>query len=71
MFLTQTLEIKNHKIHLDLKLPNSFKSKRVKITIVPEEDELIDENLIKNLRGKLNLSDDQYNDIQIFLNEDR
>jgi hypothetical protein len=68
--LTKTIEIKNHKIHLDMILPDSFTSKRVKITIEPEYD-LVEANPIKNLRGKLNYSEKQYDEIQQFLNEDR
>jgi hypothetical protein len=71
MYLTKTIAVKNHSIHLDLKLPNSFKSKRVKITIVPEDESANEQNSIKNLRGKLKLSDTQYADIQNFLKEDR
>ncbi len=67
--LTQTLEIKNHKIHLDITLPDYFTSKRVKITIEPEEEILI--NPIINLRGKLNYSEKHYKEIQEFLKEDR
>ncbi len=47
-----------------------FTAKKVKVTITAEEDKVV-ENPIKKLRGKLKLSDKQYNDIQDFLNEDR
>jgi DNA-binding transcriptional regulator YiaG len=74
MSLTETIEIIDHKIHLDMTLPASFNTKRVTVTISPEIDhknEIIDPDRIKKLRGKLNLTDEQYQKIQEFLNEDR
>jgi hypothetical protein len=68
--LTKTVVIKNHILHLDMVLPKDFTANKVKITITAEDDFVV-ENPIKNLRGKLNFSDKQYNDIQDFLNEDR
>lgn len=68
--LTKTVVIKNHILHLDVVLPKDFTANKVKVTITAEEDSIVD-NPIKNLRGKLNFSDKQYNDIQDFLNEDR
>ena len=68
--LIKTVVIKNHILHLDMVLPKDFTAKKVKVTITAEEDKVV-ENPIKKLRGKLNLSDKQYNDIQDFLNEDR
>jgi hypothetical protein len=68
--LIKTVVIKNHILHLDMVLPKDFTAKKVKVTITAEEDKVV-ENPIKKLRGKLNFSDKQYNDIQDFLNEDR
>jgi hypothetical protein len=68
--LIKTVVIKNHILHLDLVLPKDFTAKKVKVTITAEEDNVV-ENPIKKLRGKLNFSDKQYNDIQDFLKEDR
>ncbi len=68
--LIKTVVIKNHILHLDMVLPKDFTAKKVKVTITAEEDKVV-ENPIKKLRGKLKLSDKQYNDIQDFLNEDR
>ena len=68
--LTKTVVIKNHILHLDMVLPKNFTASKVKVTITAEDD-VVTENPIKNLRGKLNFSDKQYNDIQDFLNEDR
>jgi hypothetical protein len=74
MSLTETIEIIDHKIHLDMVLPESFNTKRVTVTICPEIEPIkedVDPDRIKKLRGKLNLSDEQYQEIQEFLNEDR
>ncbi|HAT80674.1 MAG TPA: hypothetical protein DCS17_04545 [Flavobacterium sp.] len=68
--LTKTVAIKNHTLHLDMILPKNFTAKKVKVTITCDDDFAV-ENPIKNLRGKLNFSDKQYNDIQDFLNENR
>jgi virulence-associated protein VagC len=68
--LIKTVVIKNHILHLDMVLPKDFTAKKVKVTITAEEDKVV-ENPIKKLRGKLKVSDKQYNDIQDFLNEDR
>jgi hypothetical protein len=68
--LTKTVEIKNHILHLDMVLPNDFTAKKVKVTITADDD-LIVENPIKKLKGKLNFSEKQYDDIQDFLKEDR
>jgi virulence-associated protein VagC len=68
--LTKTVVIKNHILHLDMVLPKDFIANKVKVTITAEDDCVV-ENPIKNLRGKLNFSEKQYNDIQDFLNEDR
>jgi hypothetical protein len=70
MSLTETIEIIDHKIHLDMILPESFNTKRVTVTICPEK-ETIKNNQIKNLRGRYILSDAEYLRIQEFLNEDR
>ena len=68
--LIKTVVIKNHILHLDLVLPKDFTAKKVKVTITAEEDDVV-ENPIKKLKGKLNFSDKQYNDIQDFSKEDR
>jgi virulence-associated protein VagC len=68
--LIKIVVIKNHILHLDLVLPKDFTAKKVKVTITAEEDDVV-ENPIKKLKGKLNFSDKQYNDIQDFLKEDR
>ena len=68
--LTKTLEIKDRILHLDMILPVNFKSNKVKIIITSDDDVEL-KNPIKNLKGKLHLSDKQYSDIQTFLNEDR
>lgn len=74
MVLTKTLDIKDHKIHLDMILPDTFTTKRVKVTISPDmetENEFVDPDRIKKLWGTLKLTEQQYAEIQEFLNEDR
>ena len=68
--LTKTFVVKNHVLHFDMILPKDFTASKVKATITAEDDSVV-ENSIKNLKGKLNFSDKQYNEIQDFLNEDR
>jgi hypothetical protein len=74
MSLTETIEIIDHKIHLDMTLPDSFTTKRVTVTISPEiepKNEYVDPDRIKKLWGTLKLTDKEYQEIQEFLNEDR
>lgn len=59
--LRQILNVKNHS--LKIHLPNDFNADKVEVIILPlEENER--KKGVANLRGKLNLSETQYNDFQ-------
>lgn len=57
----QILDVKSHS--LNIVLPIDFKANKVEIIILPLE-ETVREKSVANLRGKLNLSQEQYNEFQ-------
>lgn len=59
--LRQILDVKNHS--LNISLPNDFNADKVEVIILPLEEKSKKKG-VANLRGKLNLSDAQYNDFQ-------
>jgi hypothetical protein len=59
--LRQIIDVKNHS--LNISLPNDFNADKVEVIILPLEEKSQKKG-IANLRGKLNLSDTQYNDFQ-------
>lgn len=59
--LRQIIDVKNHM--LSIHLPNDFNADRVEVIILPLEEKAKKRG-VANLRGKLNLSDTQYNDFQ-------
>ena len=59
--LRQILEVKSHS--LNIRLPNDFNADKVEVIILPLEEKAKKKG-VGNLRGKLNLSDAQYNDFQ-------
>jgi hypothetical protein len=59
--LRQILDVKSRS--LKIHLPNDFNADRVEVIILPLEDKTKKKG-IASLRGKLNLSDIQYNDFQ-------
>jgi len=65
----QTITPTTNHFDLPIDIPDNYVGKKLKIAISPELEEM--ENPIKKLRGKLNLSDKHYQEIQEFLNEDR
>ena len=60
--LRQFLKVKNHSININL--PDDFNAKEVEVIILPLEEQVTKERTAGKLRGKLNLSDQQYNDFQ-------
>ena len=60
--LRQFLKVKNHSINIHL--PDDFNAKEVEVIILPLEEQVTKERTAGKLRGKLNLSDQQYNDFQ-------
>ena len=59
--LRQILDVKSHSINISL--PNDFNADKVEVIILPLEEKTQKKG-VANLRGKLNLSDAQYNDFQ-------
>jgi len=59
--LRQILDVKSHS--LNIRLPNDFNADKVEVIILPLEEKAKKKG-VANLRGKLNLSDAQYNDFQ-------
>ncbi len=59
--LRQILDVKNHS--LNISLPNDFNADKVEVIILSLEEKAKKKG-VANLRGKLNLSDAQYNDFQ-------
>ena len=60
--LRQIVDVKNHS--LNILLPNDFKAEKVEVIVLPVEKQSINRDSVSKLRGKLNLSDDQYDDFQ-------
>jgi hypothetical protein len=59
--LRQILDVKSHS--LNISLPNDFNADKVEVIILPLEEKEKKKG-VANLRGKLNLSEAQYNDFQ-------
>lgn len=59
--IRQILFVKNKSVNI--KLPENFKASKVEVIVLPIEEKLKNSS-IAGLRGKLNLSKDQYNDFQ-------
>ena len=59
--LRQILDVKSHS--LNIHLPNDFNADKMEVIILPLEEKAKKKG-VANLRGKLNLSDAQYNDFQ-------
>jgi hypothetical protein len=55
------LNVKNHL--LKIQLPNDFKADKVEVIVLPLEEKAKNKG-VASLRGKLNLSNSQYNDFQ-------
>lgn len=55
------LNVKNHL--LKIQLPNDFKADKVEVIVLPLEEKAKNKGVAR-LRGKLNLSNAQYNDFQ-------
>jgi len=59
--IRQIVDVKNQA--LNISLPKNFKANRVEVIVLPF-DEKAKAKGVANLRGKLNLSQEQYNDFQ-------
>jgi hypothetical protein len=60
--LRQIVHVKNKA--LKIMLPEDFEAEKVEVIILTVEDEKLQKKSISNLRGKLNLTDEQYIDFQ-------
>ncbi len=67
--LLQIVNVKNHS--LSIVLPNDFVADRVEIIVLPIEEKPLKKSTAPNLRGKLNLTNEQYNDFQQHVNDSR
>ena len=56
----QILDVKSHSLNINL--PDDFKANKVEVIILPMDDKQTKTKGIASLRGKLKLSDTQYND---------
>lgn len=56
----QILDVKSHSLNINL--PDDFKASKVEVIILPMDDKQTRTKGIASLRGKLKLSDTQYND---------
>lgn len=66
--LRHILDVKNRS--LVIQLPNDFTADKVEVIILPFEEKS-EEKTRANLRGKLNLTDTQYNEFHIDIKESR
>jgi hypothetical protein len=60
--LRQIIAVKSQIINIHL--PDGFKSEKVEVIILPLEDEKLKGKEVASLRGKLKLTEEQYNDFQ-------
>jgi hypothetical protein len=60
--LRQIVHVKNKA--LKIKLPEDFEAEKVEVIILTVDDEKLQKKSISKLRGKLNLTDEQYIDFQ-------
>lgn len=67
--LRQIVDVKNHK--LNILLPKDFSAEKVEVIILSVEEQHVKKNSISGLRGKLKLTNDQYNDFQQYVNDSR
>lgn len=67
--LRQIVDVKNHKINIVL--PRDFSAEKVEVIILSVDEQHVKKNSISSLRGKLKLTNDQYNDFQQYVNDSR
>lgn len=60
--LRQILDVKSHSLNINL--PDDFSANKVEVIILPMEEQKNKNKGVARLRGKLNLTDAQYNDFQ-------
>ena len=67
--LRQIVDVKNHS--LNILLPNDFKADKVEVIVLSVEEQPLKKGNVSSLRGKLNLTNEQYNDFQQYVNDSR
>jgi hypothetical protein len=67
--IRQIVDVKDHSLHISL--PNDFMADRVEIIVIPIEEQPLKRNTVSKLRGKLKLTNEQYNDFQQYINSSR
>lgn len=67
--IRQIVDVKNHS--LSILLPKEFTGDRVEVIVLPLEEKNYKNNSVSNLRGKLKLTSDQYNDFQQTVKDSR
>ena len=68
--LRQIVNVKNHS--LNILLPHDFMADKVEVIVMPiEEQKPVKRSSVSNLRGKLNLTNAQYDNFQQYINDSR
>lgn len=68
--IRQIIKVKNHSVLVSL--PTDFKADKVEVIVLPvDENQSLKNHPIANLRGKLNLSEEQYVNFQNYINNSR
>lgn len=67
--LRQIVDVKNHS--LNILLPNDFRADKVEVIVLSIEEQTSKRNTVSKLRGKLNLTNEQYKDFQQYVNDSR
>ena len=67
--LRQIVDVKNHS--LNILLPNYFKADKVEVIVLSIEEQPLKKDNVSSLRGKLNITNEQYNDFQQYINDSR
>jgi hypothetical protein len=68
--LRQIVNVNNHS--LNILLPNDFMADKVEVIVLSIEEQKPSQlNSVSSLRGKLNLTNEQYNNFQQYINDSR
>jgi hypothetical protein len=67
--LRQVVKVKNHSFSIIL--PNDFEADKVEVIILPIDEVPAEKGSVSDLRGKLNLSGEQYNSFHQYINDSR
>lgn len=67
--LRQFVDVKNHS--LNIVLPNDFNADKVEIIVLSVEEQPLKKSNVSSLRGTLNLTNEQYDNFQQYINDSR